>query len=143
MKTTDKPITVEQIFNTSMNKVWSALTDVQEMRQWFFDNIVDFIPEVGFKTQFLVQVEDRKYTHRWEIIEVVPNQKISYTWSYEEFSGDGYVTFELSEHKSATKLNFSLTVTEDFPSDVPEFTRESCQGGWDYFIKERLKKYLE
>ncbi|WP_299247733.1 SRPBCC domain-containing protein [uncultured Aquimarina sp.] len=143
MKTTDKPIVVEETFTTSIEKVWKAITNVIEMRLWFFDNIESFIPEVGFETQFLVQVEDRKYTHRWKIIEVVPNKKISYTWNYEEYPGDASVTFELFEKRDQVTLKLSLNVIEDFPSDIPEFTIESCQAGWNYFIKERLKGYLE
>ncbi|WP_378173275.1 SRPBCC domain-containing protein [Aquimarina sp. SS2-1] len=142
MKTTDVPITVEETFTVSIDKVWKAITDVKEMRLWFFDTIESFIPEVGFETQFLVQVEDRKYTHCWKITEVIPNKKITYTWSYEEYPGDAYVTFELFKEDEGTRLILSLTVTQDLPSDIPEFTRESCQQGWNYFIGERLKTYL-
>ncbi|MFD2564676.1 SRPBCC family protein [Aquimarina rubra] len=143
MKTTDAPITVEETFTVSIDKVWKAITDVREMRLWFFDNIESFIPEIGFETQFLVQVEDRKYTHCWKITEVIPNKKITHTWSYEEYPGDAYVTFELFKEDERTRLILSLTVTQDFPSDIPEFTRESCQQGWNYFIGERLTTYLE
>jgi hypothetical protein len=34
-------------------------------------------------------------------------------------------------------------ITEDYPSDVPEFKRESCIGGWNYFLGEMLKGFLE
>lgn len=33
MKTTDKPITVEENFTASIDKVWKAITDVQEMQR--------------------------------------------------------------------------------------------------------------
>ncbi|WP_299311952.1 SRPBCC domain-containing protein [uncultured Aquimarina sp.] len=142
MKTTDAPIAVEETFTVSVDKVWRAITDVKEMRLWFFDNIESFKPEVGFQTQFLVQVEDRNYTHCWKVIEVIPNKKITYTWQYEEYPGDASVTFELFDKQDKTTLKLSLNVTEDFPSNIPEFTRESCLGGWNYFIGERLKEYI-
>lgn len=143
MKTTDEPITVQETFTATVDKVWKAITEVKEMRLWFFDNIESFKPEIGFQTQFLVRVEDRKYTHRWKVIEVIPDKKISYTWSYKEYAGDAFVTFELLEKQKEVTLKLSLTITEDFPSDIPEFTRDSCQQGWNYFIGERLKEYLE
>lgn len=58
-------------------------------------------------------------------------------------SRDAFVTFELLEKQKEVTLKLSLTITEDFPSDIPEFTRDSCQQGWNYFIGERLKEYLE
>lgn len=33
-------------------------------------------------------------------------------------------------------------VLESFPQNTPEFKRESCVGRWGYFIKHRLKNYL-
>ncbi len=64
MKKGDDPIIVEQFFNRSIESVWKAITEVEQMRQWFFENI-------------------------------------------------------------------------------PEFKRESCIEGWTYFIKKRLKEFLE
>ena len=53
------------------------------------------------------------------------------------------MTFELSEDKNHVTLKLSTTVEENFPQDIPEFKRESCVGGLNYFIKNRLKNFLE
>lgn len=143
MKKTDPPIIVEQTFNISIEKVWEALTNLVLMRQWFFDNIESFEPEVGFATEFAVQNKDRIFTHLWEVTEVVPKQKITYNWRYKEYPGDSFVTFQLTNDKNNVKLKLTTVVVENFPKDIPEFTRESCIGGWNYFIKERLKQFLE
>jgi len=37
----------------------------------------------------------------------------------------------------------STEISESFPLDIPEFKRESCVEGWTYFIKKRLKEYLD
>jgi hypothetical protein len=42
-----------------------------------------------------------------------------------------------------TKLTLTARVVEDFDDSIPEFKRESCVAGWNYFIKERLSDYLE
>ena len=39
MRKTDEPIIVEQTFDTSIDKVWNAVTKLDEMKQWFFKEI--------------------------------------------------------------------------------------------------------
>ena len=143
MKKTDPPIIVKQTFNISIDQVWEAITNVDLMKQWFFDNIESFEPEVGFATEFAVQNGGRNFTHLWTLTEVIPLKKITYNWKYKEYQGDSFVTFELIEDKNHVTLKLSIKVIENFPEDIPEFKRESCEGGWNYFIKERLKQFLE
>ncbi len=57
-------VVVKQVFSNSVTQVWQAITQLDQMKQWFFENI-------------------------------------------------------------------------------PEFSRESCQAGWNYFIKEQLKAFLD
>lgn len=142
MKTKDQPVVVEQLFNKPIQVVWKAITQHDQMIQWFFDNIPDFRPEVGFKTQFNVEAPSRNFLHLWEVTEVIPNKKIVTNWKYEGVAGDSFVTFELFEQGSRTKLIASTQVVEDFDDNIPEFKRESCFGGWNYFIKQKLKEYL-
>jgi hypothetical protein len=70
-------------------------------------------------------------------------QKITYNWKYDGYVGNSFVTFELVEQNNLTTLKLTHDVTESFPDDISEFTRDSCIGGWNYFIKKRLKEYLE
>lgn len=143
MNTTVEPIIVEQIFNSPIQVVWNALTQVEQMKQWFFPNIPSFKPEVGFQTKFDVESGNRKFTHLWKIVEVIPGRKITYHWSYKEYSGEGFVNFELFEKDAQTLLQLSNIGLESFPKDIPEFRRESCQSGWEYFIQGNLKDFLE
>nr|WP_321223248.1 SRPBCC domain-containing protein [uncultured Psychroserpens sp.] len=142
MKTTDAPIIVEAIFEHSIERVWNAITQVKEMRIWFFDNIPAFEPKVGFKTMFNVSTKDRDFLHIWEIIQVIPKQKIVYHWAYEGYKGNAFVTFELVEQNFQTKLILTNLVIEDFPDDIPDFEWKSCQAGWNYFIKNSLATHL-
>ena len=143
MKKTDEPVIVEQIFNTSIDKVWNAITELDQMTQWFFENIPSFKPEVGFETRFDVHVEDKIFPHLWKITEVIPMEKITYNWHYEGYAGDAYVTFELFELNDQTKLRLTNTVVESFSEDIPEFSRKMTIEGWSYFIKASLKEYLD
>ena len=73
-----EPIIVEQVFAVSKDRLWSAITDRDQMVQWFFDNIPEFKPEAGFSTEFTISVEDRNYHHLWTITEAIPGQKVVY-----------------------------------------------------------------
>ena len=143
MKINEEQVVVEEIFNASINRVWKSITVNDEMIQWYFENIPSFEAEVGFETQFNVENEGRVFPHLWKVTEVEPNKKITYTWKFDGYPGDSFVEFELFEQGSKTRLKVSVTVLEDFSDDIPEFRRESCVGGWEYFIKGRLKEYLE
>lgn len=143
MKTTEAPIIIEELFNVPAKTVWDAITDIYKMRQWFFENIEDFKPEIGFKTQFNVQSENRNFIHLWTITEVEPFKKITYNWKYKNFEGDSLVHFELFEAKNNTLLRLTTQIIEDFSTNIPEFKRESCIGGWNHFIKQNLKNFLE
>jgi uncharacterized protein YndB with AHSA1/START domain len=143
MKATDPPVVVEQTFEAPIDKVWKALTEIDQMRQWYFENIPEFKAEVGFETQFVVSNEGRDFPHMWRITAVEPGRTIAYDWKFDGYPGNGLVVFELSQQGSVTTLTLTQTVRETFPDEIPEFRRENCIAGWDYFLKDRLKKFLE
>ena len=143
MRTDEEPVVVEQTFATRRQTVWDALTMVEQMRSWYFDNIPAFAPELGFATEFLVVSGSREFPHCWRVTEVEPLQKLAYEWTYRGYAGRGSVTFELFDAGDATNLRLTNTVLEDFPDQIPEFRRESCVAGWEYLIQQRLKEYLE
>jgi len=143
MRNNDEPIIVEQTFNASAESVWNSITEVRQMRQWFFENIPLFRPEVGFETQFNVRSEDRNFLHMWKVTEVVPLKMIKYNWKYKGYPGDSYVVFEIFKQDNSIKLRLTHQIQENFPENIPEFTRKSCIGGWTFFIKKRLKEFLE
>lgn len=137
-----KPVVVEQDFNSSKEELWKAITKIGQMRKWYFDNIPDFKAEVGFETEFNVQSGSRDFRHQWNVTEVVPKEKIVYDWKYAGYEGDLTVSFELFGHDGQVKLRLTAIGIESFPQDIPEFKRESCKAGWEYFIKESLTDYL-
>ncbi|MBI3220811.1 MAG: SRPBCC domain-containing protein [Bacteroidetes bacterium] len=136
-------IIVEQDYNASLDRVWIAITDSEQMKQWFFENINTFKAEVGFETQFDVQSHDKIYLHLWKVTEVQPRKKIIYNWKYGGYSGNSYVIWELSPGNNLTKLKLTHEGQETFPQDNPDFKRESCIEGWNFFICKRLKEFLE
>lgn len=139
----NEPIITVQTFQVSAEIVWNAITQLDEMRQWYFENIPNFEAKVGFKTQFIVKTKERVFLHNWNVTEVIPLQKISYQWTFNGYKGISCTHWELIDHGNVTTLKLTSEVLEDHPDNIPEFKRESGVGGWNYFIKERLFKYLE
>ncbi len=137
------PIIVEEVFDAPVSTVWQAITDVEEMKKWFFANTESFRPEVGFKTQFEVISQGRVFLHIWEVTEVEPEKSITVHWQYGGYSGNLSVTMGLWKVGNQTQFRVTCIGIETLPDSVPEFTRESCTAGWNYFIKDRLKSYLE
>ena len=113
------------------------------MRQWIFETIADFEPEVGFVTQFNVTVDDRDYPHIWKVTDVAPDRRIAYDWRYGGVPGRSSVTWELSETAEGTTLRLTHKGAETFPQDDPVFSRESGQAGWRYLLRESLKTFLD
>lgn len=138
-----KPIVVEQAFDVPVEKLWGAITDRDQMVRWYFEQIDNFEPVVGHKTEFTVSFEDRDYVHLWEVTEAAPNSRISYSWKHKGIVGDAAVTWELSEQATGSALRLTCKGIETFPQDDPAFTRDNCENGWRYFINERLKSFLD
>ena len=137
------PILVKQNFDAPVTVVWKAITDKEQMRQWFFAPMSDFEPEVGFKTQFNVRVEDRDYLHLWKVTEVIWQKRIAYDWRYGGFDGDSSVAWDLSETTDGTKLCLCHKGHETFSRSDSIFSRENGQAGWEYFLQQSLKAFLE
>ncbi|MEQ8952890.1 MAG: SRPBCC domain-containing protein [Gammaproteobacteria bacterium] len=142
MKTTEEPIVVEETFNCSLAALWNAVTDRDQMVQWFFTDIPAFSPEVGFYTEFMVDAGERQFLHQWEITDSIPGEKVAYRWRYAGYAGAAQSVFQLGGVDGAACLRIDFPVEEDFPEEVPEFTREACEGGWTYFMGQ-LKNFVE
>lgn len=143
MKKTDTDIIVEQAYEATLDELWEALTMVDKMKAWYFPQLEDFEAKKGFSTFFVIEHNGRKFTHMWEVLESFPPYKLTYRWYYEEYAGDSVVSFELREEGNKSVLFFRDEALADFPSDIPEFSRESAVAGWNYLLKDCLKTYLE
>jgi len=143
MRKNEEPIIIEQTFNSSIDTVWNSITEIDQMRQWYFENIPSFKPEVGFETQFNVESQGRNFLHIWKVTEVVAKKMITYNWKYRNYPGDSFVVFELFKENNMTKLRLTHQVIKSFPEDITEFSRESGVEGWTFFIRKSLKEYLE
>lgn len=158
------PIIVEITAKTPLRKAWQALTDKQQMKEWYFD-IPDFIPEVGTTFNFYEPGEERKYHHRCTILELEPEKRLVHTWTHPGHSkGVTTLKWELSpaelrsdneipssekfsetQHSTTAAVKIRLTHEgiENLSDAGPDFTRENYEAGWNEIVGELLKNFLE
>jgi len=134
-------VVIERTFNAPVERVWSALTDVEQMRQWYFD-LKEFKPTVGFEFEFVVEHEGSRYHHLCRVTDVILQKKIAYTWRYKGEPGDSLVTFELFPEGNKTRLKLTHTGIEKFPR-TPAYARKNFEAGWTAIIGSELKQFLE
>lgn len=146
MKTTDEPIVVQQSYPVDQATLWNAISQVEHLQQWFFEQITDFKPEVGHETRFDVTTEEGvRFPHVWQVTESDSPERLRMKWFYEGYDGVADVCFEIlsSNNDSSSELRVTAIAVEDFSQDVPEFLRESAVAGWNFLVKESLKDYLD
>jgi uncharacterized protein YndB with AHSA1/START domain len=139
----NEPVVIERVLNAPVTKVWKAITDNNEMKKWYF-NISEFKAEPGFEFQFFAETPDgKKYIHLCKITEVVDGKKLAYSWRYDGYEGNSFVTFELFEEGNKTRLKLAHEGIESFISHGPDFAKESFTKGWTFIIGESLRGFVE
>jgi len=134
-------VIIERTFNAPVERVWKALTDVEQMRSWYFD-LKEFKPTVGFEFEFVVEHEGNRYHHLCRVIDVIPQKKIAYTWRYKGEPGDSLVTFELFGEGDKTRVKLTHTGIETFPK-TPAYARKNFEAGWTEIIGSELRQFVE
>jgi uncharacterized protein YndB with AHSA1/START domain len=137
------PVVVERIYSAPVNAVWQAITDVNQMKQWYMPALSSFEPKVGFETEFSVMHEGKKFPHIWKVTEVVPEKKIAYSWKFPGHPGESIATFELFPEGNNTRLKLTHAGLETHgPRNNPALARKNFQWGWNELRKE-LEIFLQ
>jgi uncharacterized protein YndB with AHSA1/START domain len=134
-------VVVERTLNAPIARVWKALTDANQMRQWYFD-LKEFKPQVGCEFEFVVEHEGNRYHHLCQVTDVVPQKKIAYSWRYKGEPGDSLVTFELFGEGNKTRVRVTHMGVETFPK-TPAYARKNFENGWTAIIGTELKQFVE
>jgi uncharacterized protein YndB with AHSA1/START domain len=99
-------LTLDFQYTTSIEKLWTALTDSGKLARWITEN--DFKPDVGHRFQFRLQpVGNWDGVVDGEVLAVEPPNRLSYTWASGEEKhtvtwtltdlGDGKVNLHLEQ----------------------------------------------
>lgn len=136
-----EPFVIERVVNAPVEKVWNAITDREQMKQWYFD-MSEFKPEVGFEFTFEGGAEDRIYVHLCKITEVIPNKKLKHSWRYKGYEGESFVTWELSAEGNGTRVKLIHEGLETFPP-IADFAKENFVAGWTAIVGKNIKEFVE
>ena len=138
-----EPLVKEVVVNAPVQKVWKAITDKNEMKNWYFD-LKEFKAEVGFEFQFYGGKDERQYLHLCKITEVIENQKLTYSWKYDGYPGESFVTFDLFDEEGKTRVKLTHAGLESFPADKnPDLAKDNFVKGWNMIIGSLLRNYVE
>lgn len=132
----------EVMLQAPVAKVWRALTDKQEMKEWYF-SIDEFIAKPGFQFKMYGEKKGVKFPISCTIKNVVKEEKLSYTWSYDDFPAETLLTFELSEDNGQTVLRLIHEGLEKIPRENTDVSVENHRDGWEFIIGTSLKQYVE
>ena len=137
-----EPLIIERTYNAPPETVWQAITDRDQMKLWYFD-IKDFKPEVGYEFQFDAGDDKKTYRHLCKVTEVVKGKKITYSWRYDGYEGNSFVTWELFAEGNKTRLKLTHAGLETFPASNPDLAKENFAKGWTSIVGTSLPNYLE
>jgi len=137
-----EPFVIERIYNAAISKVWKAITDKDDMKQWYFD-LAEFKPEVDFEFTFTGGKDGREYKHLCIITEVIPGKKLKHSWTYDGYEGTSYVTWELFDEGDKTRVKLTHEGLETFPQNNPDFAKENFVQGWTEITGKKLPEFVE
>lgn len=138
----NSPVIIEQEYPVPIDKVWNAITDKEEMKQWYF-TIHDFILKKGSTFNFYESEETKQYHHRCLITEIKPKTKFQHTWTYPDNShGQSLLTWMLEPLEEGTRVTIIHEGVDSFRRAGRNFSRESFKAGWKEILGKSLKNYL-
>jgi len=136
----ETPFELEQVYDAPIEKVWQALADENKMRVWYFGQLRQFRPFVGFA--FVFSNDGSGFQKEWRVTKVEDGRLLAHSWIYKGFPGSSEVSFELMDEGHKTRLKLTHTGLESFPPD-PHFGRIRFENGWKQILGSNLKNYLE
>ena len=136
------PVVKRVTLQAPVAKVWSAITDKGEMKEWYF-TIEEFIAQPGFQFKMYGEKKGVKFPISCTVKEVEQNKKLSYTWSYDDFPAETLLTFELRGSGEQTDLRITHEGLERIPPENSDASVQNHRDGWEFIIGTSLKQYVE
>ncbi|MEQ8520491.1 MAG: SRPBCC domain-containing protein [Cytophagales bacterium] len=94
-------IVKEKLFNHSIDKVWKAITEAEQISKWFIH--ADFKAEAGYQYTLTATEEHGSTKVKGRVLEANP-YTLKYTWGSGESAIETIVTWTLKQEGSQTKL---------------------------------------
>jgi uncharacterized protein YndB with AHSA1/START domain len=133
-------IVVDEVFPHAPAVIWKTLTSGELIGRWLMAP-KDFEPVAGSHFTFqTMPAGEWDGTIHCEVLEVVPNERLSYGWKGGHESNDGYgseletvVTFTLSKAETGTRLRL---VHSGFVLPKNDTAYRNMSEGWKTVVKK-------
>lgn len=139
---TNSTATASILLNATPQRVWEALTDPQQIKEYLFGTTTTTDWKKGSPITYTGEWEGKAYEDKGTIIDIQP-EKLLHTTYYSSMSGkddkpENYsnVIYKLDPEGDKTRL----TITQDNAGD--EASKEHSQNNWN-MVLESLKKLVE
>ena len=132
----------EIMLQASVDKVWRALTDKEQMSSWYF-TIAEFMALPGFEFKLYGEKKGVIFPISCTVKEVEENRKLSYTWSYDDYPAETLVIFELKAVGDQTELRLTHRGLQNIPQGGSDVSVRNHMDGWDFIIGSSLKQFVE
>ena len=136
---------IKRFINAPRTRVYAAWTDPAQLKEWFgpvWVRTCELIaePRVGGKFRWdVINCEGKEVTIQGEYREIVPGEKIVFTWKHcddELWENQiSAVTVEFSDRNSGTELQLKH---EELPGDE---SRNDHKRGWNSVL-DRLEEFV-
>ena len=125
---------------TTPEKLWSALTDREFMKQYWFGNHCESQWTAG--SSWKMFYPDGRMTDAGEIVEAVPPRRLVIRWQHQDkpelkAEGESRCTMELEPTAGAVKLSIAHTIERERSKLI-----EAVSAGWPTVVSN-LKSLLE
>lgn len=139
---TNSTATASILLNATPQRVWEALTDPAQIKEYLFGTTTTTDWKKGSPITYTGEWEGKAYEDKGTIIDIQP-EKLLHTTYYSSMSGkddapENYsnVIYKLDAEGDKTRL----TITQDNAGD--EASKEHSQNNWN-MVLESLKKMVE
>jgi len=138
MNISPNKLVIRRILKHDRERVFSALTDPAKMEKWFYGmetgqaKVTNDL-RVGGNYEIQMSNQEIACNPHGTYLEIVPPERVVFTWSSKNFVTETTVVIELFERDAGTEL----VLTHELPADAIESHRE----GWTNCILH-LDDYL-
>ena len=137
-------IQIEKTCNAPIALIWQAITNRAMMKEWYFnfDEAFKLEPDAVFEWT-AGDTEDNQWLHRGKMLEIIPIEKLVYSWEYPGYSGTSTLSWNLLKvDDTTTKITLIHEFTIPFDSTVAALKQENFEMGWAHIINISLLDYL-
>ncbi|TNM37482.1 SRPBCC domain-containing protein [Nocardioides albidus] len=138
---TEQSATADVRISASPSQVWQALTDPEQIREYFFGARVDTSWEPGSPITWRGEYDGRPFEDKGEVLEVEPEQRLVMT-HYSPLTGrpdtpENYhrLTWSLRDDGDRTEVQVDQSLTDGE-------TEGSAQENWSNVLRQ-LKEHVE